>query len=240
MSIIRKYEEFNEECVFCFASEGDARLYMPLCGITHCHPDYFIERRMSSEYVFEYIVHGHGLLHIGNKEYNPGPDDAYILHKGSSHYYRTSSRDLWMKIWFNIQGTLIDELMQIYNLENVNYIPNSGLKQLFYDNLSFMRENLDNAHEAATITAHRLVYGISKQLYNGIKNINPIALELKKWLEKNVIRNISLSDLSKVFGYSESQLIRIFQAEYGETPYSFFEKETRVCCCYAYKYSQDD
>ena len=32
MSLIRCFEHLGEECVVCFPSEGDERLYMPLCG----------------------------------------------------------------------------------------------------------------------------------------------------------------------------------------------------------------
>lgn len=225
MSIIRIFDKLNEENVVCFSSEGDERVYIPLCGVTHCLPDYYIERFVSPECVFEYIISGHGIFHTGDQEFHPGPDDVYIAHRGSRHFYRTDTKDRWVKIWFNIQGSLIDELLRIYGLENVNYIPQSNLQNLFSECLGDMRTHPDNAHEVATLTAHKLVYGISRQLYEGANNVNPIALELKKWMEHNAIGTMNLARLSHIFGYSKSQLIRIFQQEYHETPYQFFLKK---------------
>lgn len=226
MSILRKIEQFNELCVVCFPFEGDERLYMPLCGMTYCRPNYALGRRASRECVLEYIVSGRGEFTTERCRCFPAQGDIYIAHRGSTHSYRTDPDDCWVKIWFNIQGTLIDDLLRLYRLEHVEYIPNSGQEELFRGCLEQMQGNTGSAHETATLVAHKLVYGIARQLYSDAPACrNPIAAELKSWIERNAVRTLSLPELSRKFGYSPSQLIRIFQREYGKTPYQYFLKK---------------
>ena len=225
MSIIRKFDEFNEECVVAFPSEGDERMYMPLCGITRCKPGYKIVREISKEYIFEYIITGNGLFQTENQVFHPGPDDLYIAHMGSTHCYQTSPNNCWTKVWFNFQGTLVPELMKLYHLEDVYYVHQSGLRELFEESLFTIRNHLENTHELATLIAHKLIYRISQIVYAETPISNPIARELKKWIEDHVAGVIRLEELSQHFGYSESQLIRIFSQEYQETPYQYFLKK---------------
>ena len=225
MSIIRRFDDFNEECVVAFSSEGDERIYMPLCGVTRCLPGYRIRRTVSAEYVFEYIVRGKGVYHTDGRTFHPQADDIYIAHAGSTHEYHTDDADCWEKIWFNLRGSLVKDLMRRYGLENVYYFHESGLHDLFADCLIHMRKNLENAHEAATLTAHRLIYHISRQLHSGETMRNPAALEMKRWMDQRICSPVNLAEMGRQFGFSVSQTIRIFQREYGETPYCYFLKK---------------
>ncbi len=222
MSIIRKFEQFNEECVVCFLSEGDERIYMPLCGITRCRADYSMRREISPEFVFEYIVKGKGVYQVGDRAYLPETGDIYICHAGTPHRYRTDPVDRWEKIWFNIHGTLVAELLKIYRLSDVFLIKQANLGPLFSACLEEMRTHPANAHETASIVTHRLIYAMSQRLYGGEPCHHPIALELKRQLEEYAGENIQLKHIAHKFGYSESQLIRLFSREYGETPYRYF------------------
>lgn len=225
MSIIRKFDQFNEECVVAFSSEGDERLHMPLCGITRCLPGYRIRRNISREYVFEYIIRGKGVYRTGEQVFYPEADDIYIAHAGSTHEYHTDNSDCWEKIWFNVQGSLAAELMHSYRLDDVYYLHESGLHDLFAESLACMRKNLENAYEAATMTVHRLIYHISRQYHGAGTGKNPLALEMKRWMDQKICAPVSLEEMSRRFGFSVSQTIRIFQQEYDETPYRYFLKK---------------
>ena len=226
MSLVRRFEHLGEECVVCFPSEGDERLYMPLCGISRCPPDYRIERTLSRECVIEYVISGRGVFQIDGHTYRPEGGDVYIAVCGTTHRYQTDPDNCWCKIWFNIQGTLINELIRFYSLENVAYIPCVGKagEKLFIHCLDEMKNNPENAHEHATLAAHRLVYFLSRFLYSGDSSHhgNPIAVELKKWLEQHAAERMCLRALSAKFGYSASQLNRIFHQDCGESLYGFF------------------
>lgn len=223
MSIIRTFPHLNEECVVCMPDEGDDKLYMPLCGISRCLPNYRISRNISRECVLEYIVAGSGVLQTSYATYTPAKGDVYILHRGSTHEYWTDKDDCWTKVWFNIQGSLIDELLRIYGLEKVEYFPMAELRQPFETCLELMKQNLDNAHQTATLITHRLIYEISRKVYsNDSSTSNPSAIAVKKWIDRHFDKPLLLESLGVKFNMSVSQLIRVFEKEYGETPYKYY------------------
>lgn len=202
-------------------SEGDERLYLPLCGITHCLPDYHISRDDSRYCVFEYIIRGSGYYRSGTREYHPQAGDVYIVHFGSNHEYGTSPDHPWEKIWFNFQGTLVNELLKLYQLDQVYYLPNSGLEQVFHDSFEFMCKNLKNAHESATLILLKLIYHLNRA-YCDMNEKNPVAIRCKRYLDLHLTESLLLEDLAHNLGKSRSQLIRIFYQTYHCTPYRYF------------------
>ena len=194
-------------------------------GITHPDPNYRIHREKPNLTVIEYIVSGEGHLVIDGRRYHITAGDVYLLHPFTDQDYWSDRANPWEKIWFNLRGSLVKDLMRRYGLENVYYFHESGLHDLFADCLIHMRKNLENAHEAATLTAHRLIYHISRQLHSGETMRNPAALEMKRWMDQRICSPVNLAEMGRQFGFSVSQTIRIFQREYGETPYCYFLKK---------------
>lgn len=222
MSILRKFENFNEECVVFWKDEGNARLSMRLCGITHCMPDYHITRTNSFECVFEAIVSGKGVFRVGKNEYHPKAGDVYIAHIGSDHYYRTDPKDPWVKIWFNVCGTLVDELLGLYHLNNVNYLQGVHLEDVFRSCLDSMRNNLDNSHETATLVTHRLIYHIARAAATSDRPRVKEAEVMKQYIDERVTGNLDLDEMSAMIGKSQSQCRRIFSSAFGLPPYRYF------------------
>lgn len=223
MSITRIFDDFNEECIVCFESEGDERIFMPLCGITDCRPDYRIERKDSCEWVFEYMISGEGTFRSGKNIYTPKAGDVYIAHFGSNHEYRTSGDNPWKKIWFNIRGTLVSDLMRIYDMERIEYMPGCpGLERVFRECLESMRENPDDAHETATLATHKLLYHLSLAAHDMKPAPGNAVIRAKKILDENICGNISVSGLAQECGKSPSQITRLFCDAYGTTPYKYF------------------
>ncbi len=219
MSISRKFDFFNEECVVSFSSEGDARLYMPLCGITHCRPHYHMERSNSPECVIEYIVRGSGVFRTNGLEFHPGPGDVYIAHMGTTHSYRTSPNDPWEKIWFNLRGTLVQELVRIYNMDETHYLPGCNQEPLFRACLEEMRTHPEQAHETATLVAHRLFYNLSKCAF--VREHGKTVQEIKRYIDNRLPAPVAMTELAASLGKSPSQITRLFRREYGVSPYRY-------------------
>ena len=220
MSISRRFDLYNEDCVVSFASEGDERIHMPLCGVTDCLPGYRIARRDSLEWVFECVVRGKGYLRVDGQEYRPKAGDVYIVNFGSDHEYGSDDDDPWEKIWFNVRGTLVEDLVRIYNLESTRYLPNCGMEAVFRECLQLMRGNPERAHETATLVTHRLLYHLSRAIAERGR-IPEAARRLKHLLDENVASAVSLGELAERYGKSVSQAHRIFRAAYGASPYAY-------------------
>ena len=80
-----------------------------ISGISNCDEEYTVYREKSYCCILEYIYEGSGTLICNGREYKVGKGDAYLLPKGSNHRYYPDKT--WDKIWFNIDGILVSNLI---------------------------------------------------------------------------------------------------------------------------------
>lgn len=212
--IISFVDSASENCPF----------YMEMTGISYCDGSYFISRKNSPIYVFEYILSGQGTVKSDSTEFTAVKGDMYVLHKQSNHVYYSDAKNPWTKIWFNARGPLIDNLIHIYKLHNVNHIRNAGTRELFYKVLDIAgsrdKSNEDIFNEASLVF-HEILLDIAKDIHKNAVQHSPEAIKLRNYLDKNVMRAISLKELSDIVYRSPSQTIRIFKNDFGITPYNY-------------------
>ena len=195
---------------------------LDMAGISYCDGSYRISRKKSRIYVFEYVISGKGFLKINSHEFFPEAGDVYIAHSGSNHSYGSSAENPWTKIWFNVRGSLVRNLMETYSMNNVYHIKKCNLENIFCRGLEKIREDNASAHYNASLTVHEIIMNIFSVIASReIKIISPEALKLKNYLDANVSGTVSLEDMGKLISKSPSQTIRIFKKEWGMTPYNY-------------------
>jgi AraC-like DNA-binding protein len=195
-----------------------------MTGISYCDGTYRIERRNSPIYCFEYIIKGEGTVNVNGNRFTPVQGDVYILPKGSDHIYYSDSKNPWEKIWFNIEGPLIDNLMQAYKLNNIYHIENLDLSELFHKMFNNAQEKSRSQKEVfqkASIIFHEILLAIYSRTEKRKKSYNEIALQLKQYIDKNLENKLTIKNLSNQVFRSPSQIIRIFKEEFGLTPYDY-------------------
>lgn len=195
---------------------------LEMAGVSYCDGSYRISRSKSRIYVFEYIIKGKGFLKINSREFEPEAGDVYITHQGSGHSYGSSAENPWTKIWFNVRGLLVKNLMETYGLNNVYHIKNCNLENLFRDGLEGIRKNSASAHYNASLTIHEIIMNIASVIKSRKgKTISPEALKLKNYLDVNVSGSVALKSMGNLISKSPSQTIRIFKKEWDMTPYNY-------------------
>ena len=195
---------------------------LEMAGISYCDGSYRISRKKSRIYVFEYIIKGKGFLKINSREFEPEAGDVYIAHYGSDHVYSSNTENPWTKIWFNVRGSLVKNLMETYGLNNVYHIKNCNIENIFCRGLEKIREDLPAAHYNASLTVHEIIMNIFSVIRKRKeKMISPEALKLKNYLDANVSGTVTLENMGKLISKSPSQTIRIFKKEWGMTPYNY-------------------
>jgi AraC-like DNA-binding protein len=197
-------------------------LKIDLAGISYCDGTYRITRANSSIYVFEYIIKGTGTILYNDDKYTASEGDVYIMHKGSRHVYTSDSKDPWTKMWFNIDGDLVDGLVNAYRLTDVVVIKNCRIQNLFNDFISISRSSKDDDEilSLCSLKLHEIIAAIHDNIYN-VKNHSNDATVLKEYLDKKVNSTVTLQELSNLIFRSPAQTIRIFKKEYGMTPYAY-------------------
>ena len=215
----------NEDIIsFIQDSRKEYPFFIQMAGISYCDATYKIDRRNSDIYCFEYVIKGEGTIKIDGQEFTARKGDIYILPKGYNHFYFSDGKDPWTKIWFNIKGPLIDNLMQTYKINNIYHINNFDLKDLFYKmffTAQETNETIEQNFQKASIIFHEILLKIYSKVGN-LKTINnDIALQLQQYIDDNIESNLSIKILSNHVFRSPSQTIRIFKKEYGITPYDY-------------------
>lgn len=198
--------------------------YIPMVGISYCDGSYKISRKCSCTCCIEYIMKGKGTLEIGGKTFHPSQGDIYILPLLSDHVYYADPDDPWEKIWMDARGMLPNELLRIYNLENVYLIKGLNLYAQFKEifNLAGNKElNPVYINQQAALIFHNIVQEIAAHLQRGHAEIPDEAKTLKTYLDRNIESNVSIKELSELIYRSPSQTIRIFKKAFHCTPYDY-------------------
>lgn len=198
-------------------------LNINLSGITYKNPNYLIRRTNATELCCEYIISGSGYVVVDDVEYSVSEGDMVILQTGIDHLYYANPKDPYEKIWFNASGPLCGELMHLYGI---------GDKFIFKNAYGYpvMKQILDICSEQGLSgnKVNRLVTPLFIEIINIILKaerehieINQDAYKLKKYIDTNIDKNISIDLLAKQICKSKSQTSRIFKNAYDITPYDY-------------------
>ena len=106
----------REELVHFYAPQTKLPFYLEMAGISYCDGTYRIKRQDSNETVIEYVIDGRGYLNVNGENYAATAGDVYILRKKTTHTYWSDAKVPWVKIFFNIRGSLAETLLDEYQL----------------------------------------------------------------------------------------------------------------------------
>ena len=195
-----------------------------ISGVTNCDNQYEVSREKSYCYILEYICEGSGTIFCDGKEYHVEKGDVYLLPKGSCHKY--SPDKAWDKIWFNIDGTLVSNLIYSYSLEHTIVFKRVNNKAIFEELYEITNSQLP-AKEimlSAAIKFHSIIQILynCQQLDRFDNKVNAI----KKMLDSHLYeRDISLKNIANKLCMSQAQIISIFKKTFNMTPYQYFSKK---------------
>lgn len=214
----------NNEYIVYGPSDPQKPFSLTLAGITYENPDYYISRTNSPFSVVEYVMSGKGYLKIDGKEYAVSAGDMYIIPPSSTHLYRSDPQNPWKKIWFNSSGILLSELLRIYGINQKNVFKNADGSVYLKKILKICGDKTvppEETDSRAAAVMFELVCFLANLQNKSKDETNPDALKIKSYINTNVDKNITISELSKLIFRSESQTVRIFKAAYGTTPYDY-------------------
>jgi AraC-like DNA-binding protein len=192
-------------------------------GTSRCTDFYVVRRPNSHCYIFEYVVKGQGTLVCNGTTYHPKQGDVYILHKGSDHQYCPDPQDPWEKIWFNVDGILVPNLLASYSLTETVFIKQFQNEAIFRD--FFEWTSGDYPHtvimEKASVKFHILLQHIYSFINQKLTK-NSVGI-IKSMLDASLYNeDFSLQDIADELCLSKAQIIKIFRQGLHQTPYQYF------------------
>ncbi len=222
----------REELVHFYAPQTKLPFYLEMAGISYCDGTYRIKRQNSTETVIEYIVEGRGYLNVNGENYAATAGDVYILRKKTTHTYWSDAKAPWVKIFFNIRGSLAEKLLDEYQLGGTGKVvlEAHGMEQDFRDMLEGLTDNTvaqtERFDKAAVRFLEILTKLTNKQRVAGIRKGNVVSVEnemntLIEYITMNPKRIVSNQELADVIFRSKDYVIKRFFANFGVTPYDY-------------------
>ncbi len=151
----------KEDIVYGRRRDGRSPLVITCAGASYCDGSYHIARRGIPILVAEYVVSGRGVLVVDGEQYTPEAGDVYLVPPNSTHYYASDRTNPWVKLWFNVGGTFIVDLLAAYGLTETVLLKNCPLRERFEEGL----RELKTSKEVDDVLAARIIVPLLAELH---------------------------------------------------------------------------
>jgi len=203
-----------------------------LCGTTYPNKNYSIDRPASRVMCIEYILSGCGHVEIGDRQFSPKAGDTYCLPQGKDHHYYSDRKAPWKKIWINLSGSYVEELLRQFDLTHTYYFPaldTSDLLQKF----QYYAEHPNGAHttEKCVALLTQLLHRMSLALSASEQPARTPVQAMLDYIEQHETDAIRLEQLAAVAGKSSSQAERLFRTAIGMPPYRYVLNRKLTLAC---------
>ena len=216
--------------------------YVEQAGITEPSPDYCIEHTAQSRYysimyIFEYVVSGKGYIECDGQMYQVRGGDMYFLNRMHEHKYYADKKDPFKKLWLNISGTMVDDMVKLFGIEGGALIASSNVEEVFREAHRLLAD-IKNGDAAET---NRRIAVLIFDLFSRLRKSSfvydssdkrGVPHRIKRYIDKNIYNGISLDGLSAKFYFSKAYISRIFRAEFGKTPKQYIDERRIVAAKY--------
>ena len=120
----------------------------------------------------------------------------------------------------NVSGALCEKLTDAYSIGGTVHFPKTDIEYLFDELFDFIEKNTldDETNYFAAVIFLRIVQRLADSTEK--KHIG-IAANIKSYIDRNIYYKINAELVAERFGFSVSQLGRLFKKEYGVTVYSY-------------------
>ncbi len=218
------YGSIKNEEIVCFIIDDANKepITIESIGITHPDPNYYIKRKHNDYYIFEYVVKGKGFIENDGQSYTVEEDDVYILEPGSKHYYHSDYKEPYEKIWINLWGEGIGDVIKKFNLSGKVVFKNSGCK-MYFEQLIHIASTSNYTQEIRYTVASVLfqIICVLAEKEDSLEPVSKIAKECKKYVDNSLYSKMTIEGIAEILHISKAQLIRQFKKYYGVTPYKY-------------------
>lgn len=219
------YGSLSSEEITPFVQESTLPITIETIGITHSDPKYFISRKHNDYYIFEYVISGKGHVVNNGNHFEVNAGDVYILEEGSQHRYWADEKEPYEKIFINVYGKILGDILKAYSLSGVTVFPNSGCEQYFDMLLQTAKNNSFSdaiCYEVACIL-FRIINKLAER--RTAKAVHSsLAKNVKQMLDGYVYSNISIEAIANELNVSKVHIINKFTEAYGVTPYKYYQE----------------
>lgn len=199
-------------------------IWIDLAGVSYCDGSYQITRDCADITVIEYVISGKGTVHVATNSFQPAAGDIYILQPFVRHHYYADPDDPWVKLWFNIRGVLIPELLERFRLSGVNLLHAPQLRVAFEQGMEIASSAsiaLDDKQRMLATRVFEILYTLGDERDSRGSTQPLVVRQVTEYIHQHLSERVTLKDLVRVSGISRSQLNLLFTRHMGVSPYAY-------------------
>ena len=199
---------------------GSVPMYSPLAGMSWDDTRRVV-RNKSNITVLIYVVSGKGIVRVGGRQLVATKGQIVVLPRGLDHEYWGAPEDPWSIIFSNFRGQFATTILQEYGLGDTYCYSGENLRDMF----SIM-EQIQSSDESESMIQAKLV-GFFNQLVYRLAvsqmeaSYSAEAVALREYLVDNLDRIVTNQELAEQIYRSVDYCVKLFNREYGTTPYNF-------------------
>ncbi len=222
-----------------YTSKGDESLSLRVynVGREQCKSLHQWGPGIRNFYLIHTIVSGKGIYKVGNKSYEVGAGNAFIIYPNTEITYIADKDDPWDYYWVGFSGNDARIIINQTDFTKDNPVicidMDSQFKDLLMDIYRFQGNNDSSKLKMAGYLMLALSLLVEKATH--IKERHESSIEYTKkameYIEYNYTENLSVQDIADYIGISRSQLYRVFMEVYQKSPMQIIlEYRIRIAC----------
>jgi AraC-like DNA-binding protein len=219
------FNDKKEKIIYVGSHDATDTFLCTLAGVTYPNADYRIHCDPSLLYVFEYVISGKGYLEHQGKLYPVEAGDFYMFKKGAKVTYYADRSDPYEKIWMNMDGALLGNMINLFvpgevytaraNVLDLFLAAHDKLAQINSSNIIALNADIFSILFEILMTATKEVYFPSTPQKFSLDE------RIKNYIDANLYNDISLDDVSEKFDITKMHIIRVFKKKYNTTPIQY-------------------
>lgn len=204
-----------------------------ICGLGYyprAKGHYTYRKKGLPENFLFYCVDGHGWYKIGDKRYEVGPNECFILPQNTEHAYGSDEDNPWTIYWMHFGGNLLSNFNGLPVIQK-HFKPHpikssEDIHALFskiYKTLE-LGYSIDNLLFANMCLSHFITLFIYNQRYFKAPSTEKTDCidSAILFMQEHINENITLNQLSMRYNYSPSRFSNLFKQRTGYAPIDYF------------------
>ncbi len=225
------YETPKIRCLACQRRVSDD-IYMLLCGVEHCLPDYYFDTEERTGYHLHVILEGKGVLSVNGKETELHFGQMFMTKPDEDTWYKADSEDPWVYCWMAFDGNLAADCA-----ERAGFVKGVNVQECYIDPDEFYNLCKRVLDLAEVSPAHVLMRtGLLMEFValaveshyksdQGGKKSHEYSTDVYVKYAADFIRGnyatAKISDVAKYIGIHRSYLTNIFKNKMGISPQEY-------------------